>query len=175
MKKLSILSLLVVFCFNLLGFYIFFGIQLFQVKNQVLRKISEGFQQEEMIKLRITSEENELLEFDGGKEFYFKGAMYDRLKKQRLSDGSIELSCYLDVEETALLKAFSGLLKTGRENHKKKNSGLKSFFKVFPKFNREHEDLKVAFLKPLKKGIFGRSYFYAAPRLITESPPPRQV
>ena len=175
LKKLSIISLLAVFCFNMLGFYIFFGIQLFQVKNEMFDRLAVGLQQEELIQLRITFEENELIKFESGKEFYYKGAMYDLQEKQRLDDGSLVLSCYLDVEETALLKAFSDLVKSGRENHKKKNAGLKMFFKFYPKIRRENEDLKMAFLRPLKKGIFGRASSYSAPRLENDSPPPRQV
>ncbi len=175
MKKLSIISLLVVFCFNMVGFYVLFGVQLFQVKNEMLGRLSSGVQQEELLHLKISSEERELLSFDDGKEFYYKGAMYDLVEKKRLDDGSLILSCYRDVEESALLMAFSNLLKTGRENHKNKNSAFKVFFKTFPKINREQEDLKLAFLRPLKKGFFTTSSGYTAPRLEKEGPPPRQV
>ena len=159
----------------MIGFYVFFGIQLFHVKNEMLSRLSSGIQQEELLHLRFSSEESELLEFEDGREFYYKGAMYDLVEKKRLDDGSLILSCYRDVEESALLKAFSNLLKTGRENHKKKSSAYKVFFKTFPKINREQEDLKMAFLRPLKKGFFTTSLRYTAPRLEKAGPPPRQV
>lgn len=175
MKKLLIISLLCIFCFNIVGFYALFGIQLFQVRQEMLGKISEGVQQQELIRLRISSEENELLEFESSKEFYYEGAMYDLVKKQRLKDGSILLSCFLDAEETALLKAFSDLLQVGRENHKKKNNGLKLLFKLFPKINRENDEVKIAFSRPLRKEIFKTAFCYTAPRIEREAPPPRQV
>lgn len=174
MKKFGLISLLIIFCFNMAGFYAVFGIQLYRVKDEMFQQLSSGRKQE-LLLLKIPSEEDEPLMIFGSKEFYYRGAMYDLVQKQRHEDGSLLLSCYLDLGETSLLKAFSNLMKTGRENHKKRNAGFKLFFKIYPKISREDETVSIAFLTSSGNNFFGSATDYTPPRLPKEGKPPRQV
>lgn len=127
-----------------------------------------------MVEIGIPLEAKNLINLGSERVMYFRGELYDVVQKEPLSDGSLVLHCYKDVEEKAYLKAFSQLIKSARKKQNKKNPGIK-IFKYLSRTASEETISELAFYPHCTGNFFGYLKNYSAPIPDTKGPPPRKA
>lgn len=171
LKKAFAAFFLLVFSFTIVGVYLLFGLQLFQVKRQMMQQIVAGVEAGKLVSISA-SEENQFVLFDGGKELRYGNTMYDVVETLVNSDGRTVYHCLPDLEETALLAGFQKLIKAGSEHHQKNTPVI--FYKFLVEIIPERQDQnQVRFT--LRSSNFAYSNRYSVPELELLSPPPRQI
>ena len=172
MKKAFAVFFLLVFSFTLVGVYLVFGLQLFQVKREMMQQIAGGVEPGKLVNI-TASAEHEIVLFDGGKELRFRNTMYDVVEKKVNSDGVTVYHCLPDLEETALLAGFQKLIKAGSEHHDKKNTPV-IFYKFLAEIIPERQSQNLPNLAQ-NSGNFFYCRDYSVPALKISSPPPRMI
>ncbi|MGA9589352.1 MAG: hypothetical protein WBV11_05925 [Salegentibacter sp.] len=172
MKKAFATFFLLVFSFTIVGVYMVFGLQLFQVKREMMQKIAGGVEAGKLVNI-TASAEHEIVLFDGGKELRFKNTMYDVVKTEVDSNGKTFYHCLPDLEETALLAGFQKLIKAGSEHHDKNNTPL-IFYKFLAEITPERHSQSLPNLAQ-KSGNFFYSRHYSGPEPKLSFPPPRTI
>ena len=103
MARLSSISLLFLFLFNLIGGISLLLIQRHKRHEAVEAIIASEAYNHRLTQLHITAAlENEINWVEPDREFRYKGEMYDVVRTQPLDDGSTIYHCIADKEETHL-------------------------------------------------------------------------
>jgi hypothetical protein len=103
MSRISSISLLTLFLLNVIG-----GMSLLLIQRYRRHEVVESIIESEacghyMTRLHLTCEELEELKWvEDGKEFRYKGSMYDLVRLDTQADGSLLLHCLHDHVETKL-------------------------------------------------------------------------
>ena len=90
LKKLVAITLLLVFLYNLCGIIFVFKYQQYAIRKEMKHKIKAGVPEDQLAKIIVNSENEQELDWKHGKEFRYKGIMYDVVKKEVNEDGSVE-------------------------------------------------------------------------------------
>ncbi|MDT0678009.1 hypothetical protein [Autumnicola musiva] len=174
MKKASVILLLFIFSFNSVGFYITFGIQLYQIKTEVRQKIIDGTPEEELVQLKYSSETKEEFHWHEDGEFRYRGKMYDVVRAED-GENTIVYYCIVDKEETILLASLKKQLEKNSKRNKRNGKMAKSFHKVFFQ-PRNLPDALTLFTPEENLLINSRHFnFYTPPGLEPSGPPPKWV
>ncbi|WP_373058428.1 hypothetical protein [Zunongwangia sp. H14] len=174
MKKAFAILLLLIFSFNSAGFYISFGIQLYQIKKEVKQRIIAATPREELIQLKYSSATKKEFHWHEDGEFSYKGRMYDVVNTEKNGDATFYF-CIEDKEEMILLASLKKQLEKNSKRSKRTGNTAKPFLKIF--FQPNHFPYALALPDHEKKsGIsFGYFNFYSSPGLEPSGPPPKRV
>ena len=135
-KRITSITLLSLFLFNIVGYYFLFLISDFENRN----KMQTNLLQSSLETIRISkSEIAEVIFKDGGKEISFNGEMYD-VKSKSESGNYFIFNCKYDKKETSLLAGLTTHVKGNTDSNsseKKKNNLSKNPVKdlFFPEKN----------------------------------------
>jgi hypothetical protein len=172
MKRFSTIFILLIFVFNICGYYIPYFIKLTLIRNEIERTIKDSILDEDIVKFTFDIHHTG----DGpewqreGKEFRYKGNLYDIIKSET-DHNRITYFCINDKEEKNLGSNFNKLLSKKLENEgKTKTNSQKELGKyysfpskgIFPVL--KEADLTDYF-----------SNFYKSRQKDILSPPPRTV
>ena len=174
MKKPVALFLLILFSFNSVGFYLVFGIQLYNLKAGVEREIAAGSFNYQL--LTITSNSKNATEFHwkNSREFKYQGKIYDVVETVQIDASTTNYVCKKDSEESDLFDALEKQLQKNSKRDKRGQKTGKSLHKVFFKniaINIPRNTLKIE----VSKMSFSGSILYNAPGISISSPPPQLV
>ena len=174
LKKVVALSLLILFSFNSIGFYVVFGIQLYKLKAEVNSEIANGMFDQELV--TVTSNAENALEFDwkNSGEFRYRGRLYDVVKTVRVDESITTYVCKKDSEESDLFDSLEKQLHKNNKRDKRNQKSGKVSHKVF------YEDFAIVIprnnlIKEVRKMSFLRGITYRAPHIPISSPPPQLV
>lgn len=104
LKKVTTFILLSTFLFNIAGYFITFKVLQYQVRKEIKREIKHQLSPSELTTIRINKANPEQISWeDEGKEFYYKGALYDIVNSTETGD-SICYYCINDVQEELLFE-----------------------------------------------------------------------
>jgi hypothetical protein len=118
-RLISFLLILSIFC-SLIGYYLIFKIEQFQVKERVEREILKNIPEEELTIIIIPQDKMDQIKWtEENKEFKYNGEMYDLVKSIKRGD-TIHYYCYNDVQETKLITILDKLVKEQSDNSKTK-------------------------------------------------------
>ncbi|MCX6268977.1 MAG: hypothetical protein NTW16_16755 [Bacteroidetes bacterium] len=123
MKKALIISVLLVFLFNIMGYYIVFSYSRYLVKKEMNTRIRAGGFHPDLILLKIVHPEKESQFRRREKnEFTFHGNLYDIVVERKSGDTTL-FYCLHDKKEEALLANYSRCfrLKETSESSRKDN------------------------------------------------------
>ncbi len=171
MKRILAICLLFVFTFNSVGYYFVFIILQQQIRSEIKNQIKQRIPSEELHVLAVSKSEKIDWKREG-KEFLYKGTMYDVVKTEK-KDDTVLYYCITDVEETQLFAMLDQLVKEHLAHSKKHNSAkklLKNFYKKF--YDNKYviritlPVIKYSFLPPVNESL----QFLT---LDIPSPPPR--
>lgn len=160
MRRLLLLFLLFVFTFNSVGYYFVFRILQEQIRSEVKDQLKQQIQENKLHLITIKETEARKLDWEReGKEFSYKGMMYDVVRTEK-QEGAISYYCISDVEESHLF-AMQYLLVEEHLAHSKKNNTAKKLLKNFldklfiNKYSIEIELLKAVTLTilPFKESL----------------------
>lgn len=127
MKKLAILTLLSIFIFNTVGYYIVFKISQSEAKSEIKSKITQNLSTQELTAITLTKTEiATVVWLEKNKEFYFKNKLYDVVKTTENNPNSTTFYCLSDEKEEALFANLDEhILRQLNKNDNNKNSTSK--------------------------------------------------
>jgi hypothetical protein len=106
LKKVIALILLFFILFVNNGYYLYFKYLQYSIRLEVRREIENGRQNENLSLIIISFANNEKINWtEKGREFKYKGAMYDVVKTQ-IENGIKYYYCFNDVKEKNLISKF---------------------------------------------------------------------
>ena len=107
LKKSLFIGVLMLFLFNIGGYYIWFSYLKFTIQKDIRREIRSELPEKELTLISVpVNDESLLIWIKPGKEFTFGGKMYDVVKAKIVGDKKLYY-CIDDVKEKKLLTAFS--------------------------------------------------------------------
>jgi hypothetical protein len=131
LKQYFTFFILLLFFFNLSGYYLSFVIRRSFARDEMELKIKENLQEELLVKFTFpVGEKNMDLKWEKeGKEFLYKGNLYDVVKTISANDSTTYI-CLLDKDEQMLVSKFLVLFKKQQEKENKtKSNQLKDYSK----------------------------------------------
>ena len=135
-KRLFSFLFLIVFIWQLAGFFIYFEIERYHVRKDIKRAIKHSLPQNQYKQFNFTNEEFKELTWINDHEFKMNERLYDVVKKNKNEFG-YSVSCIDDIQETVLFAELDEATVSNLNNQPEK-APLKSFVKVF----------KLAFIEP---------------------------
>lgn len=117
-KSISIL-LIIVFVYNLFGWYTLFSIIRNEVRKEAAQVINEGIRHHELVQFRIEGNQHASLRWVNDHEFCFENNYFDVVSSSEVN-GVLYLLCYCDKKETNLVVKFD----ESTNQHKKDSSPL---------------------------------------------------
>ncbi len=136
MKRLFSVLFLIVFIWQLAGFFIYFELERYHVRKDIKRAIKHSLPQNQYKQFNFTNEEFKDLTWINEHEFKMNGHLYDVVKKNKSNVG-FSVYCIDDIQETVLFAQLDEATASNLNNQPEK-APLKSFLKVF----------KLAFIEP---------------------------
>ena len=170
MKKYLASFIIILFLFNLFGYYLPYLLIRSSIKSEMKEKVKESLPDEFLVKFSFPNKDLKKIVHweEEGKEFEYNNEMYDVVRILRMGDTTM-LFCLKDKDEKSLMANFEGLVKKNLENDgRTKNLPVKELSKynldlkprIFPSFKRTE------FISQLTD-------FYTSQSLDINSPPPR--
>ena len=116
MKKLSAISILVAILFSQFGLFIYYTIDLQQIRNESQKELIAGLPDRYFVTLNLEENQSLINWENEGVEFSLNGEMYD-VAKIKNENGKTILYCMPDKKEEQLLNDFSKTIKEVNENN----------------------------------------------------------
>ena len=163
MKKWIASVCVLLFLFNMEGYYIWFGVQRSRIKTEVRQVIGRGEADDQLTVITVNNPSD--LDWEKpGKEFRYHGEMYDVVRSGS-KEGKTVYYCFNDRKESRLVSAFQKI-RTDKETTNKILAGFDN--KYLPD---EHEPL-------IRPGSVERSFVNFVPHYhgvfpTTPAPPPK--
>ena len=102
MKRIISILLLLIFIYNIIGYYTAFKIVRYQIRGEVKRMIKNSVPEEDLVAIHVrNSDKCSLYWTKPGKEFRYKGEMYD-VVRQEAEGSSVTYYCIHDFKESKL-------------------------------------------------------------------------
>ena len=128
MKRLFSFLFLIVFIWQLAGFFIYFEIERYHVRKDIKRAIKHSLPQNEFKQFYFTEKELKELTWINDHEFKMNGRLYDVVKKNKSNVG-FSVSCIDDIQETVLFAELDEATVSNLNNQPEK-APLKLFVKL---------------------------------------------
>jgi hypothetical protein len=135
-KRLFSFLFLILFVWQLAGFFVYFEIERYHVRKDIKRAIKHSLPQNEYKQFNFTNEEFKELTWINDHEFKMNKRLYDVVKKNKNEFG-YSVSCIDDIQETILFAQLDEATASNLNNQPEK-APLKSFVKL----------LKLAYIEP---------------------------
>jgi hypothetical protein len=135
-KRLFSFLFLIVFIWQLAGFFIYFEIERFHVRKDIKRAIKHSLPQNQYKQFNFTNAEFNELTWINDHEFKMNGRLYDVVKKNKSNVG-FSVSCIDDIQETVLFAQLDEATVSNLNNQPEK-APLKLFIKL----------IKLAYIEP---------------------------
>jgi hypothetical protein len=174
-RKFLQIGFLVLFTYQLVGFFAFFEIEHYLIRKQIKKAIKHSVPENQLISFHFSEKESRQLKWVKPHEFRLNGRFYDVVHKQKVK-GIWHYQCINDIQETKLFERLStatavNLTSTppGHPAH--------GWIKLFQEPLEIHDPNIELFIKfrsePVsKQKIIYRGPFFSAPDLLTNTPPP---
>jgi hypothetical protein len=123
-KKFFAILLLVSFSVQVTGYHLFFHLRQAAIKKSATNRIERALEEDLVEEFVVTpAEATTLLQWEGDKEFRYKGEMYD-LVDQKAENGKIHIRCISDRKETSLVKNYRKMANDDFGGSSKKRASL---------------------------------------------------
>lgn len=144
-----------------------------QIRREIKTAIKQGIPDNELTIIEVSRKNSELLTWKDKHEFWYQGALYDIVKTEKTSSGTVKYHCINDTKETVLFAHLDDLVKKSMDGKSKQQ--LSWQFSI-PFFFESTKDLlpdnDFEILQRETK-IFGYYLSLSTPCLSLESPPPQ--
>jgi hypothetical protein len=129
LKKLSLISVITLLAYSQVGYYFLIRHYQHEQKESIKEKIFGNIDEKELDMISINDLDGVKWE-DDGKEFAYKGHMYDVVKRKTVSGKEI-LYCINDVKEKYLIDQYNQLTKHNTSDSKKGKNSPDNNFNLF--------------------------------------------
>lgn len=130
LKKILLIGIVAILAYSQIGYY--FVIRNSQdqqkehIKEQILNKLSD----DELEVISFTDNQQQILWEEDGKEFFFKGEMFDVVKSKTVN-GKVLLYCINDKKEKSLVDNYNNITKQNSASNKKAKDNIDNSFNLF--------------------------------------------
>jgi hypothetical protein len=147
-RIISSLFLLILFLFNILGYYMAFYYEHYQCREEMMDKILNKLPDNKFTIIKIHKDQPYLLKWSWeNNEFSYDNKMYDIVRKVTRND-SILYYCLNDLQEELLYSDFKDLLRSSFENELSHNSKLNFLLEnIFKDFVRKDYSFNLLLIK----------------------------
>ncbi len=164
MARLSSISLLFLFLFNLIGGISLLLIQRHKRHEAVEAMIASEAYGHRLTQLHITSDHKDDIKWvESDKEFRYQGEMYDVVRTETLADGSMIYHCIPDHAETHLYKEIESNLAGSPIGHHSDRLIVLQLFKFLSNFLDEASGTRSTGLYSIQKA--SKYYFVSFPEV----------
>ncbi len=127
MKKLAVFTLLSIFLFNTIGYYIAFKVSQSEARNEIKSKIKLGLPIQELVAITFDNSKIENIQWvEKNEEFYYNDILYDVVKIDETNPIATIFYCISDEKEEALFANLDNHIKAHvASNENKSNSASK--------------------------------------------------
>jgi hypothetical protein len=182
-KRILSIALVVVFLFNVIGYYGIYVAMLSQARTALNEKIdNEQYKEDQTITVKIPLalpypvQQDEFQRVQG--DFEHQGEFY-KLVKQKYSNDTLYVVCIKNVEEKKATKVFSDLVKlsTDQSSSSTNNQNAKTIVNIIKDYNPVMEQIRLAPSEAIELGI---SFTFFSTTILSQdltvfSPPPESV
>jgi hypothetical protein len=137
MKRILSISLLMIFLFQMAGYYLVFKIQQHEIRKEFKRLLFEGIAEDKLVTFEIDdfqkSEAQSGIKFIEDHEILYRGTFYDIVRKE-IHGSMIKYFCIADHDETRLYADLGRFVKDEMNKNgerKKQNSNYKQLLNPF--------------------------------------------
>lgn len=106
MRKFLQIGFLVLFAYQLIGFFAFFEIEHYLIRKQIKKAIKLSVPENQLISFHFSEKESRQLKWVKPHEFRLNGRFYDVVHKQKVK-GIWHYQCINDIQETKLFERLS--------------------------------------------------------------------
>jgi hypothetical protein len=132
LKRIYAIFFLLIFSFQMAGFYVFFKVRQNQIRKEIKRALKKTVPRDELVIITVSPENTHELRWEKSHEFELKGRMYDVLLTEYKADGSIAYHCIDDKQETVLFAQLDEHVKRTMDSESgKKGNGYEFFKQIF--------------------------------------------
>lgn len=124
MKKVIAILFILLLAFKLVGFIAVFKFRQHVITEKIKLEIKQGVLEDELSIITVTEENKHLLKWKNKREFFYKGNMYDVVRKRKSNIKTILYYCINDEKEAILLAKLDMLVKNSMDQNSKKNNVL---------------------------------------------------
>ena len=159
--------------FNLVGVTILLKIKQFQIRREIKWQILRGVPDEKLCAITIREDNDSEFFWLEDDEFFYRGSMYDVVRKVPLSQTEAVYYCINDVLEENLLANLDALVERHKAGHEPLGGLMKKLYEFLTGlYCRAPEGV------PFYRSLATKSNWYFSPTyrsvfLSTISPPPR--
>lgn len=118
LKKLSLIAIICVLAYSQVGYYFVIRHSQNLQKRSIKQKIKSQLTDKHLQIISLTDNKKEIYWEEEGKEFFFKGEMFD-VVKTKILNGNILLYCINDKKEKELVNHYNTLTKENSSTDKK--------------------------------------------------------
>jgi len=141
LRKSTAILLLILFIYNIFGFYYYFIYKQNSVRSEIKTQIKNNVPQNQLIVLKFTKEQTTKLSFIKKNEFRLNGKMYD-IVKTTIKNNIITYYCINDTQEEKLFENLNEQVSNNLNNILHKNTSKKNHIKsIKDLFIKEYNDL----------------------------------
>lgn len=154
MKKLVNISIILLFAWQFIGVFIYFGVSIIRVKQEAQLILSKN-NKKKIQTLAFTPNEYKQIVWIDKKEFRYQSNLYDVKKIHRTTKKTL-IACYLDTKENKLLQVQQDVfgLDTSQDNNKTSQTVLLKIIQTPFLSNLEAVKISLLFPQELKEKPF---------------------
>ena len=130
LKKLSLILLIFVLAYSQVGYYFVLRHSQSLQKEVIKEKILSQLKEEELKIISASDNHQQIYWEEEGKEFLFKGEMYD-VVKTKIVNGKVMLYCINDKKERELVDNYNLITKHNSSSDKKGKNTIDNSFNLF--------------------------------------------
>ena len=175
MKRLASILLLFLLTINIVGFVFIFEIQRYTIKKEVARTLYKYIPSSKVSVITISSLNKNNIIWNDKNEFKYNGLMYDVIKKEILSNGTVKYYCLIDKDENNLNNKITNFVNNNLDSQSKTNDISKIQVKLFAVNYIPAKKIEFVFCNNVHKIKSFTTEFYSSLKLDLQSPPPKFV
>jgi hypothetical protein len=172
-RRFLSISFIIIFLFNIVGYYPLFLLKRNLIRNEINTLISENITAESLTVLSFSSSELKSLKWLKEDEFSYKGELYDVVKNEIGKNGKIYLYCFNDTKERRLTAHFEKQLNRQIENDLSNQKNEQKLNNILLKDYCAPENIKIIAENVLEIKFFEYTPYFVSIQSDELVPPPK--
>lgn len=173
MKKVIVYIIVIIFTFNLAGYYIGFIFLKYSIHYEVKKMILNNIDEKQITLIKLHKDDRKGPDFKmyEENEFRYKGSFYDIVRSKTIND-TIYYYCINDKKESALFAKYEKYVNNNKDLTSSMRKKTKNILKYIIKDLFVKIPGKLVFSNSLKRQFVNICFFYTGYITGIQSPPP---
>jgi hypothetical protein len=175
MKKNIAILLLLLFSFDIIGYFFVFAIQNWAIRNSIKQQIKQEIPLKNLVLITVDEHKKSEIKWKEDGEFRYHGEMYDVVRSKTRGDGTILYYCIADKAETQLFKQLEQYIGNRINNQENSSKGKTYLIKLFTTIFSLKSNLFRIILLPLDIPLYDKINLYESRLIDVDLPPPKTI